>query len=94
MTYESPITVLTEKLTSKVSEVLDNQIVGEVLRVGIVVNKDELLKALKYDRGQYEKGYNDGYIDGAKDGAREIFENFKKNLIKELDEKIAKGVER
>lgn len=67
MTYESPITVLTEKLTSKVSEELDNQIVGEVLRVGIDVNKDELLKALKYDREQYDKGYKDGFDDGYKE---------------------------
>ena len=26
------------------------------------------------------------------DGVREIFENFKKNMIKELDEKIVEGV--
>lgn len=76
MTYESPITVLTEELTSKVPEELDNQIVGAILRVGIVVNKDELLKALKYDREQYDKGYKDGFDDGykeAQDIAVELF---------------------
>lgn len=26
---------------------------------GIVIDKEELLKALKYDRNQYEKGYKD-----------------------------------
>ena len=34
---------------------------GELLKVaqemGLVVDREELLKALKYDRGQYEKGY-------------------------------------
>ena len=85
MTYEPPI-------TTKIAEYLDNQIVGEVLKIGIDIDKDELIKALKYDREQYEKGYEDGYIDGAKNGALEIFENFKKNLVKELDERIARGM--
>lgn len=85
MTYEPPI-------TAKIAEDLDNQIVGEVLKIGIDIDKDELIKALKYDREQYEKGYEDGYIDGAKNGALEIFENFKKNLVKELDERIARGM--
>ena len=30
----------------------------------ITVNKEQLEKALKYDREQYMKGYNDGYDDG------------------------------
>ena len=85
MTYEPPI-------TTKIAEYLDNQIVGEVLKIGIDIDKDELIKALKYDREQYEKGYEDGYIDGAKNGALEIFENFKKNLVKELDKRIARGM--
>lgn len=91
MTYEPPITMTTEKATSKIAEGLDNQIVGEVLKIGINVDKDELIKALKYDREQYEKGYEDGYIDGAKNGAQEIFEIFKKNLVKELDKRMARG---
>lgn len=37
---------------------------GELLRVtqemGLDVNREELLKALQYDRGQYEKGFRDG----------------------------------
>ena len=38
---------------------------GELLKVtqemGLDVDRAELLKALKYDRGQYEKGYQDGW---------------------------------
>lgn len=37
---------------------------GELLKVtqemGLDVDREELLKALEYDRGQYEKGYADG----------------------------------
>ena len=45
---------------------------GELLRVtqemGLDVNREELLKALQYDRGQYEKGYQDGCRDSLKAG--------------------------
>ena len=45
---------------------------GELLKVaqemGLVVDREELLKALKYDRGQYEKGYRDGCRDSQRCG--------------------------
>ena len=44
---------------------------------GIDVDKDELIKALQYDRGQYEKGYINGY--NAK--ASEIFEEIETSLV-------------
>ena len=40
-----------------------NQIEGEiykaVMNVGVNVDKEELIKALQYDREQYQKGYKD-----------------------------------
>lgn len=39
---------------------LEGEILKAVQNVGIVVDKEELLKALKYDRDQYDKGYADG----------------------------------
>lgn len=55
MSYQSPIEVFQTQM--------QNQIVGEiykaVMKVGVNVDKDELLKALQYDREQYQKGYND-----------------------------------
>lgn len=45
---------------------------GELLKVtqkmGLDVDREELLKALKYDRGQYEKGYQCGCRDTLKVG--------------------------
>ena len=38
---------------------LDNEILKAVQNVGVNVDKEELLKALQYDRGQYQKGYDD-----------------------------------
>ena len=54
--YESPISMFTKQLRDD----LDNGILQAVHRVGIVVDKAELLKALSYDRDQYEKGFQDG----------------------------------
>lgn len=35
-----------------------------IAKSGIQVNQEELLKALKYDRGQYKAGYDAGFADG------------------------------
>jgi len=42
---------------------LDNDCLKAVQEYGITVDKEELIKALQYDRGQYEKGYADGKRD-------------------------------
>lgn len=57
--YESPIEVVFSDLVSDAVEKADEYIVSFVQQVGVNVDKDELIKALKYDRGQYEKGWND-----------------------------------
>lgn len=40
---------------------LEGEVFRAVGKVGIHVDKDELLKALEYDRDQYSKGFRDGY---------------------------------
>ena len=54
--YKSPIEIWHSEM--------EMQLEGEVLkacqRVGVNVDRDELLKALKYDRGQFDKGYQYG----------------------------------
>lgn len=54
--YESPIEVYYKDMRTKI----ENNIFEAVCNVGVSVDKDELVKALQYDRGQYEKGYADG----------------------------------
>lgn len=44
---------------SDLNQQVDEHIYKCVLNVGIDVNKEELVKALQYDRNQYEKGYAD-----------------------------------
>ena len=43
----------------------ENQVFQAIQKTGVIVDKEELQKALKYDREQYQNGYNDGYTDGA-----------------------------
>lgn len=53
--YESPIDIIYSEMQTK----LEGEVFKAVQNVGINVNKDELIKALSYDRQQYEKGYAD-----------------------------------
>ena len=65
--WESPIKI-TENIKRQMDMEIENGIMTAVREIGIVVNKEELLKALQYDRGQYEKGYQDGVTDTNVDG--------------------------
>lgn len=57
MRYESPIKVM----QTSIKHQMEGEIMKAVVKFGVDVDKDELVKALRYDRGQYEKGYADGY---------------------------------
>ena len=57
--YKSPINII-EKAITDIKVNFENGVFQAVQEVGINVNKDELIKALKYDREQYDKGYHDG----------------------------------
>ena len=61
--YKSPIEIIVEKMQIR----YENAISQATQNVGINVDRDELLKALEYDRGQYEKGYNDAIDDFAEE---------------------------
>ena len=54
--YESPIKIIAGKIQTQI----DDEIYRAVQNVGINVDREELLKALEYDRGQYKKGFDDG----------------------------------
>lgn len=55
--YQSPI-VITRQMRTQ----FEDNVFKAILDYGIVVDKEELLKALQYDRGQYEKGFADGML--------------------------------
>ena len=58
--YKFPIEIIRKEAEIKIG----NDVFKPIQEYGIKVDKDELIKALKYDRGQYEKGYKDGYKSG------------------------------
>lgn len=55
MSYQSPIDVIMGQMNIS----YENEICKAVQNVGVNVDKNELMKALQYDRGQYQKGYAD-----------------------------------
>ena len=57
MDYKSPV----ELFVGKAQVEIENHVVSVVQKMGVNVDKDELLRALRYDREQYEKGYKAGY---------------------------------
>lgn len=59
--WNSPIRLNCEKFGIAAAKAFDDMVFRAVEEVGIEVDRDELIKALAYDRGQYEKGYGDGY---------------------------------
>lgn len=63
--YESPISVY-KKLTHDIAKQKDEYICQAIVKVGVDVDKEELIKALAYDREQYHKGFEDGFKHGIK----------------------------
>lgn len=65
--YESPITIIESAIDSFQKSLIkkkEDAIILEVQRsLGVDVDRGELLRALQYDRFQYDKGYADGKRD-------------------------------
>lgn len=60
--WESPIEIIKTDIQTHHEEM----VMEAVLSCGINVNKEELIKALQYDRQQYEKGYEDAKAERKK----------------------------
>lgn len=62
--YESPIDQIVADISSQVKKAQDGRLVYEVQQtIGYEIDREELIKALNYDRDQYQKGYEDGRKD-------------------------------
>ena len=71
--YRSPINLLFPGFDEEICDIAKKQdamVFDAVARVGVTVDKDELLRALRYDRGQYDKGFNDGIMAAAEELVR------------------------
>lgn len=63
MSYESPIELLVTDIQHQIVQQQDEQIYQAVMSFIPNINREELLKALAYDRDQYNRGYDDGRQD-------------------------------
>ena len=70
--YEAPVEIIRRQVAKEFDDAVENEIQKSLLAVKVNVNKEELIKALKYDRGQYDKGYADGYSVGVKEFAERL----------------------
>ena len=77
--YNSPIDIIQKEIATQ----LDDKIIKCIQEYGIDVNKEELIKALNYDRDQFEAGNKVVYIQGITDFYYQVkrFENKEHNII-------------
>ena len=60
--YESPVTFQIRKIAEQIEEQRENEITATISeQMAVNIDKDELKRALAYDRDQYRKGYEDGW---------------------------------
>ena len=85
--YESPINIITSKLCTQ----LESDCVKSVQSYGFDVDKEELAKALNYDRKQYEKGHTDGYNKAIDDAIEIVKENYRIEALERLEQLKAGG---
>lgn len=78
--YQSPIQQYVDEMQLK----MENDVCTAVQNVGIYVDKGELIKALTYDREQWEQGYTHGYNKGYEQGQKDALENIKEYVNKEV----------
>lgn len=70
--YESPIQLIIHEIQEHREKEMWTQMYKVLESYEIKVDKGELIKALSYDRNQYEKGYENGYKDGKLDAMNYI----------------------
>ena len=58
--YKSPIEKIYGDFRTQMVQEDEKMVINAVRNVGVNVDKEELIKALQYDRNQYTKGYEDG----------------------------------
>lgn len=69
--FDFPIKVIENPMDIHV----EKEVFSAIRRVGVNVDRDELLRALNYERDQYAEGYRNGYEDCLKsDNAWNVFD--------------------
>lgn len=97
--YESPLQLIYNELGQRIENSIADNAVKVVQEYGFKVDRDELVRALRYDRGQYDKGYlagyDKGYIDGQIDATptkTNITEFSIDDLLAEIKRRLTSGI--
>lgn len=61
--YESPVHLILQDVESQIDQEIERTIINVVRKFDVSVDEGEIIKALRYDRDQYAKGYKDGIND-------------------------------
>lgn len=70
--YKSPVELIqSDPIIKKIEDEQEKYIMGQINCV-VKVDKDELIKALEYDRDSYRKGVSAGYMSGYRARDEEI----------------------
>lgn len=83
--YRSPITITIDNAESKFIETIEDMTLKEICKLNLNVDKEELMKALAYDRNQYLEGYN---------YAKNVFKRMIKEELEDLIETIESIIEK
>lgn len=63
--YKSPIDIVettVNQICREMAKQKEEHIYQTIIKMGVNVDKEELIKALSYDRDQYNKGFKDGVM--------------------------------
>lgn len=58
--WEPPIKLICQEISNQI----EDSVITTIQRIGVDVDLEELIKALAYDRNQYNRGYTNGFADG------------------------------
>lgn len=95
--YENPINLIVDDINNRLIEERENKIMCEIQQqMHVDINKDELIRALQYDRHQYEQGYYDGaHVVLTDENLSDWMADYiKRNSIKALIELVLKAIDK
>ena len=64
--YESPINTMFQNIETRIVQRDEQMIFEAIQKQNVFIDKEELIKAMNYDRNQYSKGYKDGVSEVGK----------------------------
>ena len=95
--YENPINLIVDDINNRLVEERENKMMYEIQQqMHIDIDKDELIRALKYDRHQYEQGYYDGtHVVLTDENISDWMADYiEQNSIKALIELVLKAIDK